>query len=84
MELVMFSIYDSKAEAYVQPFFASNTKVAIRMFESAVHDEGSDFHRHAEDYTMFRIGVFSQATGDFEHENVVAIVKAIELRSAAE
>lgn len=80
MELVVFTVFDSKAEAYMQPFFATNVKVALRMWERACNDEGSDFCRHAEDYTLFRIGTFDQVQGMMNPETAISVARAIELR----
>lgn len=60
----IFSIYDSKAAHYLNPFFAPNAAVALRMFERAVNEENTDFHRFAGDYTLFEIGEFRMDTGD--------------------
>lgn len=76
----MFTVFDSKAEAYMQPFFSRNNGTATRMFETEVNNPDSDFHRHAEDYSLFRLGVFIQGTAEIQLENVVAIARAIELR----
>ncbi len=59
----MFSIYDSKAEAYLQPFYSQTTGTAIRSFESAVNENGHDFNKYAGDYTLFELGDFDQADG---------------------
>lgn len=61
-----FCVYDSKAEAYLQPFFSSSTGVAIRNFESACNTEDHAFHIHAGDYTLFEIGTFDSLTGVLE------------------
>ncbi len=60
----MFSIYDSKAEAYIQPFYSQTTGTAIRSFETAVNENGHDFNKYAGDYTLFELGEFDQATGE--------------------
>lgn len=60
----VFSIYDSKAKAWLQPFFATNSAVAIRMFERAVNDENTDFNRFAADYILFEVGAWSEHDGD--------------------
>lgn len=60
----VFSIYDSKAKAWLPPFFAVNAAVAIRMFERAVNDENTDYFRFASDYTLFEIGEWSESDGD--------------------
>lgn len=60
----VFSVYDCKAKAWLQPFFAVNAAVAIRMFEKAVNDERSDFHRFSSDYSLFEVGEWSEHDGD--------------------
>lgn len=61
--LKIFSVYDSKAEAFVQPFFSPATGTAIRSFATACNDENTDIHRYAGDYTLFEIGEFDPSTG---------------------
>lgn len=60
----VFSIFDSKAKAWLQPFFCVNAAVAIRMFERAVNDENTDYFRFASDYTLFHVGEWSETDGD--------------------
>lgn len=60
----VFSIFDVKAKAWLQPFFASNAAVAVRMFERAVNDPNSDLHRFAADYTLFEVGSWDEVDGD--------------------
>lgn len=60
----IFSVYDSKANAFLLPFFAVNGRVALRMFERAVNDESTDFHRFSSDYTLFEVGEWDQDSGE--------------------
>lgn len=62
----IFSIYDSKAEAYLQPFFALSRGIAIRMIMKATADSESDFYRFAADYTLFHIGAWDPQKGTIE------------------
>lgn len=64
--LKIFSVYDSKAAAYLQPIFCVNAAVAIRSFEHAVNSEGHDFSRFSADYTLFELGSFDPQLGQFE------------------
>lgn len=64
MILKVFAVYDSKAQAFLQPFFAPNAGVACRMFETAVKQEGSQFGRFAGDYELFELGTFDDSFGD--------------------
>lgn len=63
----IFTVYDSKAEAYLQPFFADTTGIALRDFETACNDSAHQFARHAGDYTLFEIGLFDERKARFEN-----------------
>lgn len=54
----VFTVYDSKAEQYLQPFVTNTVGVAERMFTELVNSEGHQFNRHPADYTLYRIGTF--------------------------
>lgn len=71
----VFAIYDSKACAYLLPFFSPNRAVAMRSFTRAVSDEQSDFHRFAGDYTLFELGEYDEDQGIISmNENGLQIV----------
>lgn len=59
----LFSVYDSKAAAYKTVFAADTTGVAVRMFETACRQEGTEFAQHPADFTLFEIGSFSLTSG---------------------
>ena len=61
--MLICSVYDSKAEAFLRPFMVPTKGVAIRSFSAAVNEERHDFHRHSGDYTLFVIGTFCEETG---------------------
>lgn len=63
MHLIIFSVYDSKAESYVQPFYVPRVNVGIRMFAHAANNTETDFGRFPGDYTLFQIGTFDSDTG---------------------
>lgn len=67
MNLEVFSIHDSKAEAFQTPIFSPTIATALRMFETACNDNTSDFHRWARDYALFHIGTFNSLTGMVTH-----------------
>jgi len=66
MMLMAFSVFDAKAEAYLRPFFAETRGLALRSFRDAANDPQSEMCKHAADYTLFRVGVFDQASGILE------------------
>ncbi len=65
LSLSVFSVFDSKVGAFLTPFFVANRAVALRSFMAACQDEGSDFHRFSDDFTLFEIGLWDSETGDF-------------------
>ncbi len=65
MILKIYSVFDSKAEAFLQPFYQTTTGLAIRAFETAANEEGHNFQKYAGDYTLFELGEFEQDTGIF-------------------
>lgn len=52
----IFAVYDSKALAYLQPFFSQSNGAAIRAFEDAVNDGTSPIAKHPGDYQLYEIG----------------------------
>ena len=65
----VFSVYDSKAQAYLQPFHAINAAVASRMIADAVSQPDHNFNRHAADFTLFELGDFDDLTGTFANHS---------------
>lgn len=80
---LIFTIYDSKAETYMDPFCAKTKGEAVRMFTDTCNDPNHQFYRHAEDYTLFHLGTYddNQATHDLL-ATPVALGIAIEFRQS--
>ena len=74
----IFTIHDSKAEAFLPPFFQPNKSVAQRMFFNAVADTATDFSRFPEDYTLFSIGTFDNIAGVIEHHEKISLGNGVE------
>lgn len=66
MILKIFSVFDSKAEAFLPPFFMHNTGMAVRTFGDTVNMSDHQFAKHPSDYTLFELGAFSDDSGGFE------------------
>lgn len=58
----LFSVYDTKAQAYLNPMVMRSAGEAIRAFSAACVDPEHDFHKYCEDYTLFEIGLWDQNT----------------------
>lgn len=61
-----FSVYDSAARMYLEPFACRTKEEAIRRFRLSVNSEGSGMARFPDDYTLFYIGGFDQESGLFQ------------------
>lgn len=57
-----FTIYDTKAEAYLPPFILPTRAMAIRIFTDCCNDDGHAFGKHPHDYTLFQCGTFDDNT----------------------
>lgn len=69
MQLFIFTVYDSKLEAYLPPFFSQTRGIAIRDFTTAANDADHAFHRFGGDYSLFELGVFDQVKGVFSQHS---------------
>lgn len=79
MKLRAYAVYDSKAEAYLRPFFAGTRGQAVRSFSDAINDPLHEMAKHAEDYTLFEIGAFDDEKGVLSSE-VVSLGNALTFR----
>lgn len=80
MKTRMFTIYDAKAEAFMPPFFAQNTGLAVRMLRTTMLDGQHPFSLYPEDYALFDLGEFDQSGASFELlKSPVRVCTALEL-----
>lgn len=63
MTLEIFSVFDSKAEAFGQPFFAPTVAVAIRSFVGSAQSASAQLAQYPADFVLYHVGTFDQATG---------------------
>lgn len=84
MILQIFSIFDSKAEAYMPPFFFNARGQAIRAFEDLANDNSSSINNHPGDFTLYHIGSFDDVTAELEIKNHTSLGCAIELKKEHE
>lgn len=83
MIVKVFSVYDSKVEAYIQPFFMQSRGQAIRAFGDTAADVSTNIGKHPADFTLFELGEFDDTTAKFDMYNTpVSIGVAIELLPA--
>lgn len=63
MKLIIFTIYDEKAEQFLPPFALPQKGMASRTFQDCVNDTSHAFGRNPADYTLFQSGEFCSDTG---------------------
>lgn len=73
----VFCIYDSKAEAYMNPFFQKNDAMALRSVRQAVADPNTTFHQFPMDFTLFYLGTYDDASAEFDLLTVPSIVSPL-------
>lgn len=62
----VYSVYDSKSEGYLQPFYVKSRGEAIRGFTEIANDNNSSIGKWPADYTLFELGSFDTDTGKFD------------------
>lgn len=65
MILNIFTVYDAKAEAYLQPFYMQSKGEALRAFMETVADPNHQFSKHSADFSLVHLGEFDNSTARF-------------------
>ena len=79
MIMRIYSIWDAKAEAFMQPFFMPNKGMAIRSVTEALRNENSTFRNYPDDFHLYEIGNYDDSTGRLEAAVPIAIMCLREL-----
>ena len=85
MKIKMFTVFDSKVGAYLQPFFMQSTGAAMRAFEDSCNDPQMQFNKHPADFTLFEIGEYDDSDASvILLENKISLVSALECLAVKE
>jgi len=60
----IFSIFDKKACAYMQPFYFTSTPEALRALDDICNDSNSRINKHPADYALYLLGSFDDKSGE--------------------
>jgi len=71
MSKKLFSVYDSKSEAFNVPFAANAVGEAKRVVIGAMMDKSTSLFHFPEDYCLFEVGAFDEHTGVISSVNPV-------------
>lgn len=61
----ILAIRDQAVDAFGRPMFVPAIGAGIRAFSDAVNDGKSEYAQHPEDYELFHLGSYDDATGKF-------------------
>lgn len=64
--LIVCTVRDVAAEAYLPPLFVRSKGEAIRSFSDEVNNKDSMLGKHPSDYVLFYLGTYEQNTGTFD------------------
>lgn len=59
----IYSIFDSKAGAYLTPFFHRNNATAMRDMEQGVNDPSTGLHKYPADFALFCLAEWDDVAG---------------------
>lgn len=77
--LKVFSVYDSKVEAYLNPIFLRSKGEAVRVFSAAVNSSDHQFAAHPSDFTLFELGSWDEEKAKFVlHSTPISVGVALE------
>lgn len=82
MKSKVFSVFDSKVEAYMRPFQALTKGQALRDITEAVNNQPDHpWYKHSSDFTLFEIAEYDDSTGRFEpYPTPLSLGNLIELK----
>lgn len=74
MKKVFYAVYDRKSELYSAPFLEIKDGTAIRAIQDTViKSPDHPFAKHPTDFSLHRLGVFEDETGEITAEKRVKI-----------
>ena len=66
MKLQIISVFDSKANQYMTPFYQATIGQARRIFSDIINNPEHQFSKNPEDYSLFHLGEYDDTTGKFD------------------
>lgn len=76
--LLIFTVYDTKAETFMPPFFVPAIGLATRTFSDCINSNEHHFAKHPADYTLFKLGSFDTDTCHFDLKDKISLGNGVE------
>lgn len=70
----VFSIFDTKGEAFCLPFYKQTKGLAIRDFTDAIKDPQSPYSKYPSEFIMYEIGEYDDSSGSLLNYEVNVLV----------
>lgn len=80
----VYSVFDAAIGLYLQPFFMRTDKEAVRAVGVVLTDPNHQFARNPEDFTLFRLGDWTEADGSFKCGDPMRMITLLQLKSNLE
>jgi hypothetical protein len=81
MKLQVYAVYDTKAEAFGQPFFMNADGIAVRSFIEACKNENGEFIKYPNDFTMYQIGTYDDSNACLTYNKPKELITAAQALS---
>lgn len=78
MKYLIYSVYDSATETFMQPIFARTDKEALRGFSTAATSKDNQIGQYPGDYYLYKIGEYTDHNGDLRKAKPECIISALE------
>jgi hypothetical protein len=81
MKLKIYSIYDSTAQAFGNPFYMHNDGMAIRAFQDMINSDKKEnmVAAHPEQFTLFQVGTWDDKNAAIDTAEPKSIAIGVEL-----
>ena len=80
MKYLIYSVYDVATETFMMPVYAKTEAEALRGFKEAAAAPDNQIGKHPADYSLFRIGEFTDHNADLRTEPPSCIISALEAK----
>lgn len=83
VKLNIYAVRDTKAEAFLLPFFERTNDTALRVVEKAIESD-ANFNAYAEDYSLWLLGEWNDNNGCVKGEVPLHLANLIDIRDKHE
>ena len=77
----LYTVLDSKTNAFFSPFHALNEASAMRSIAECILDDSHAFSRFTQDYDLFYVGEYDDSTGGYDVHPPVHVCSLLVIRA---